>query len=151
MCCHHQSPTCIASIIHHARIVPTLTLTAIHLSDSGIALLLVLHSRVQDTWVGNIELVGIMCLVAPSGHCSKHISNHLFAHILLAHCPKRGTGAKCLSRSEHWGCTSRLETWRWTLSRSKELSSKRIVDSGRHHGRLLSHNLGIGRGLDRRR
>jgi hypothetical protein len=42
--------------IHHARIVPTLSLTTKQsLSDSGIALLLVLHSRLQDTRVGKID------------------------------------------------------------------------------------------------
>jgi hypothetical protein len=42
--------------IHHVRIVPTLSLaTKQSLSDSGIALLLVLHSRLQDTWVRKID------------------------------------------------------------------------------------------------
>ena len=42
--------------VHHALIVPTLSLTTKQsVSDSGIALLLVLHSRLQDTRVGKID------------------------------------------------------------------------------------------------
>lgn len=46
----------VVATIHHVRIVPTLSLTTKQsLSDSGIALLLVLHSRLQDTRVRKID------------------------------------------------------------------------------------------------
>jgi hypothetical protein len=49
-------PSPITGIIHHVGVVPTLTLTAKQtLSDSGAALRLVLHSRLQDTRVCKIH------------------------------------------------------------------------------------------------
>ena len=50
-------PSPVSRTVHHARIVvPTLSLsTKQSLSDSGIALLLVLHSRLQDTRVRKID------------------------------------------------------------------------------------------------